>query len=99
VFFPAILVAQKRVGSTSRRDFWKVVTKGSSDGLRYLLYFFFAYAFVNFFVFILQAPPGTAPKGQNPALEWRGFSGHWMVFYCASLVILSSALHSSRKRS
>ncbi len=98
VFFPAILVAQKRVGSTNRKDFWKVVTKGSPDGLRYLLYFFFAYAFVNFFIFILQAPPGTVPKGQNPALEWRGFSGHWMVFYCASFVILSSALYSSRQR-
>jgi len=98
VFFPAILVAQKRVGSTNRKDFWKAVTKGSPDGLRYLLYFFFAYAFVNFFTFILQQPPGTAPKGQNPALEWRGFSGHWMVFYCASFVILSSALRSSRQR-
>jgi hypothetical protein len=98
VFFPAILVAQKRVGSTNRKDFWKAVTKGSPDGLRYLLYFFFAYAFVNFFIFILQQPPGTAPKGQNPALEWRGFSGHWMVFYCASFVILSSALRSSRQR-
>ena len=97
VFFPAILVAQKRVGSTNRKDFWKAVTKGSPDGLRYLLYFFFAYAFVNFFIFILQAPPGTNHKGQNPAIEWRGFSGHWMVFYCASFVILSSALRSSRQ--
>jgi len=97
VFFPAIFVAQKRVGSTNRKDFWKVVTKGSPDGLRYLLYFFFAYAFVNFFIFILQAPPGTAPKDENPVLQWRGFSGHWMVFYCASFVILSSALRSSRQ--
>jgi len=61
-------------------------------------YFFFAYAFVNFFIFILQASPGTNHKGQNPAIEWRGFSGHWMVFYCASFVILSSALRSSRQR-
>ena len=97
VFFPAILVAQKRVGSTSRRDFWKVVTKGSPDGLRYLLYFFFAYAFVNFFIFFLRAPTGKYPDGP-PALVWRGFSGHWMVFYCASFVILSSALKSSRER-
>jgi hypothetical protein len=42
VFFPAMVVAQKRVGSSSSRDFWKAVTKGSPDGLRYLLYFFFA---------------------------------------------------------
>jgi hypothetical protein len=98
VFFPAILVAQKRVGSANRKDFWKVVTKGSPDGLRYLLYFFFAYAFVNFAIFMAQAPTGKQ-TGETPAVVWRGFSGHWMVFYCASFVILSSTLHSSRQRS
>lgn len=97
VFFPAILVAQKRFGSTRRRDFWKVATKGSPDGLRYLLYFFFAYAFVNFFIFFFQAPTGKQPN-ETPAIVWRGFSGHWMVFYCASFVILSSSLNSSRER-
>ena len=97
VFFPAIFVAQKRVGTTNRRDFWKVVTKGSPDGLRYLLYFFFAYAFINFFIFFLQAPTGKQPD-QTPAIVWRGFSGHWMVFYCASFAILSSALRASRHR-
>ena len=98
VFFPAIFVAQKRVGSANRKDFWKVVTKGSPDGLRYLLYFFFAYAFVNFAIFMAQAPTGKQ-TGETPAVVWRGFSGHWMVFYCASFVILSSTLHSSRRRS
>jgi hypothetical protein len=98
VFFPAFFVAQKRVGSTNRKDFWKVVTKGSPDGLRYLLYLFLAYASITSFVSFFQTPPGTVPKGQTPALEWRGFSSIWMVFYCASFVILSSALNSSRER-
>jgi hypothetical protein len=97
VFFPAMLVAQKRVGSTSRRDFWKVVTKGSPEGLRYLLYFFFAYAIVNFALFYFQAPTGEQ-DGSPSALTWRGFSGHWMVFYCASFAILTSALRSSSVR-
>jgi hypothetical protein len=96
VFFPAILIARKRVGSTSGKDFWKLVTKGSPDGLRYLLYFFFAYAFVNFAIFMAQAPTGKH-TGETPAV-WRGFSGHWVVFYCASFVILTSALRSSRHR-
>jgi len=95
VFFPAILVARRRLGSTSGKDFWKLVTRGSPDGLRYLLYFFFAYAFVNFAIFFAQAPTGKH-TGQTPAV-WRGFSGHWMLFYCASFVILSSALRSSRQ--
>jgi hypothetical protein len=98
VFFPAILVARKRVGRTGGKDFWKLVTKGSPDGLRYLLYFFFAYAFVNFAIFFAQAPTGRH-SGEPPPAIWRGFSGHWMVFYCASFVILSSALNSSRQRS
>jgi hypothetical protein len=97
VFIPAVLVAQKRVGTTSRRDFWKVVTKGSPDGLRYLLYFFFAYAVVNFAIFFLQMAPLGKQEGTSP-LTWRGFSGHWMVFYCASFAILTSAVRSSRIR-
>jgi hypothetical protein len=95
VFFPAIFVAQKRVGSTNRKDFWKVVTKGSPDGLRYLLYFFFAYAVVNFAIFFFQTVPMGRQVGPPSALTWRGFSGHWMVFYCASFAILTSALRSS----
>lgn len=98
VFFPAILVAQKRVGSASRKDFWKVVTKGSPDGLRYLLYFFFAYAFVNFFISFFPLFPAGDSNHQNPALQWRGFSGHWMVFYYASFIILSSALRPTPAR-
>jgi hypothetical protein len=99
VFFPAILVAQKRVGSTSRKDFWKVVTKGSPDGLRYLRYFFLAYAFADFFIFFFHVSPAGDANHQAPALQWCGFSGHWMFFYYASFVILSSALRSTPARS
>ncbi len=98
VFFPAVMVAQKRVGTTSRRDFWKVVTKGSPEGLRYLLYFFFAYALVNFAIFWFQTAAMGRQVGPPSSLTWRGFSGHWMVFYCASLAILTSALRSSSIR-
>jgi hypothetical protein len=98
VFIPAVLVAQKRVGSTSRKDFWKAVTKGSPDGLRYLLNFFFAYALVNFAIFWFQSASMGKQVGSPPALTWRGFSGHWMLFYCAAFAILTSALRSSANR-
>jgi hypothetical protein len=98
VFFPAVCVAQKRLGTTQRKDFWKAVTKGSPDGLRYLLYFFFAYAVISSIVSFVHAPPGTFPKGQDPGFQTRGFSSVWMVFYCASFAILSSALRSSPDR-
>lgn len=94
VFLPATFLAQKRVGSTKRKDFWKLVTKGSPDGVRYLLYFFFAYAFVNFFVSFLQMPTGK--QVGLSALTWRLFSGHWMVFYFAAFVMLSSARRAFR---
>ncbi len=93
VFFPAILVAQKRLGTTQRKDFWKAITKGSPDGVRYMLYFFFAYAATIGLFSFLQAPPGTAPN--HDGSDWRGFSAIWMVFYCASFAILSSALRAS----
>lgn len=78
VFFPAIFVAQKRLGTTHRKDFWKAITKGSPDGVRYMLYFFFAYAFVTGLLVFFQSPPGTVPN-RDPALDWRGFSAVWMV--------------------
>lgn len=94
VSFPAILVAQKRLGTTHRKDFWKAITKGSPDGVRYMLNFFFAYAFVTGLLVFLKSPPGVVPN-RDPAVDWRGFSAVWMVFYCASFAILSAALHSS----
>jgi hypothetical protein len=98
VFFPAIFVAQKRLGTTHGKDFWKAITKGSSDGLRYMLYFFFAYAFVTGLLVFAKSPPGVVPS-RDPTLDWRGFSSVWMVFYCASFAILSSARRSSPERS
>jgi hypothetical protein len=98
VFLPAVLVAQKRVGRTSGKDFWKAVTKDSPDGLRYLLNFFFAYAIFNFIIFFFQVAPLGKQIGPPSPLVWRGFSGHWMVFYLAAYAILSSAARSSRLR-
>ena len=44
----------------------------------------FAYALVNFVVFVVMTT--HYPKHQVPVwLELRGFSGHWMMFYCVAL--------------
>ena len=37
VWFPAVLVAQSVVGNVNRRDFWKVVLKGSPEWMRYMV--------------------------------------------------------------
>lgn len=91
MFFPTILVSNKRVGSTRRKDFWKRALQGSPDWMRYMVYGFFGYAIINFLLFMFNAPP-KGSVGSPPAVIWRGFSGHWMAFYSASLAILYSAV-------
>ena len=91
VFGPAVLVAQRRVGSTQGRDFWKAATAGSPDGVRYLLYAFFAYAFVAGLIGFVREPVGVSPH-RGAFSDWKTFSGVWMVFYYGSFAILTSAL-------
>ena len=95
VWFPAVLIAQKRVGNLQRKDFWKVVLDGSPEWMRYMVYGFTGYAVINFAVYMLRAANGTS--GNNPSIgEWRGFSGHWMAFYSAALAILYSAARTNQ---
>jgi hypothetical protein len=91
VWLPAVIVAKRQVGNLNRKDFWKVVLKGSPDWMRYLFYGFFGYAVVNFMYFMFQAPTGRTEGAETPAMVWRGFSGHWMVFYLSAFAILYSA--------
>jgi len=94
VFIPALLISQRQVGNVNRKDFWKVVPKSSPDWMRYMVYFLFAYAAVNFLLYMTKVGFGHA--GDPTAQDWRGFSGHWMVFYSASLAILYSAAREWR---
>lgn len=90
VWLPTVLVARKRVGNRSSKDYWKVVLRGSPDWMRYMVYGFFGYAFLNFALFMTKAPSGSG-SGATPPIVWRGFSGHWMLFYSAALATLYSA--------
>ena len=97
VFFPAVFVAQKRVGSTHRRDFWKVVLKGAPDWMKYFLYAVFAYASaigIPSWIRIVHEPSG--PPQSSGFGEWAAFSGIWMVFYWASFAILYAATQQER---
>jgi hypothetical protein len=97
VWFPAVFVSIRRVGNTNRKDYWKVVLKGSPDWMRYMAYGFFGYAFLNFVVFWLQSVNGSEGPNTSPVV-WRGFSGHWMLFYSAALAILYSAAADANPR-
>ena len=93
VWIPSILVAKKLVGGLNRQDFWKIVLKGSPTWVRYFIYLFLGYAVVNFIIFMTNAPSGGGGP-DPPAVVWRGFSGHWMAFYSASLAILLNAINA-----
>ncbi len=94
VWFPAVLVANRRGRNTSRKNLWKAVLRGSPEWMRYMVYGFFGYAFLNFLIFLPHASKGGAGNG-TPVMVWRGFSGHWMAFYSAALAILYSAAAST----
>jgi len=97
VFVPAIVVSQRLVGNTSRSDFWKVMSKDLPLWLRCVVYGSFGYAFLNFFLFTSKAP--VRESGANPPTQvWRGFSGHWMLFYSASFAMLYAATIAKRSR-
>jgi hypothetical protein len=61
---------------------------------------FFIYAIGNFLTFLAQAPPkGQAQGVDAPPIVFRGFSGHWMVFYSAAMAMLYSSMMMGRSRS
>lgn len=90
VWTPAVLVSIKRVGSTRRKDYWKLALRGAPEWMRYMMDCMLGYAMLNLAVFIF--PPRQGGSGANPpVVVWRGFSGCWMAFYSIALAILYSA--------
>lgn len=97
VFIPAVLVAQKRVGSTNRKDFWKIVLKGAPDWMKYFLYAVFAYAAaIGIPSWIRAAQQSSGPPHSSGVSDWTFFSVIWMVFYWASFAILYAAIQEER---
>ena len=58
--------------------------------MRYVFYAFLVYAGINFAIFMYNVQTGKVAATPEP-MEWRGFSGHWMIFYFAAFAILYSA--------
>jgi hypothetical protein len=93
VWIPTVLVGMRITRDGARKDFWKMALAGCPDWMRYGFYGVFAYAAINFILFI-GATGHTRPQGDAPPSVVRGFSGHWMVFYYAAFAVLYSAIHS-----
>ena len=92
VWLPTILAARKTTSDFKQRDFRKAALRGCPDWMRKMTYGFFAYAIVNFaiFMFSTMKHPGSN-SGEPTSAVLRGFSGHWMAFYSAALSTLYSA--------
>jgi len=90
VWFPAVIIAQRIVGNANRKDFWKVVLKGSPDWMRYMVYALLAYPTIFWIASFLRPHHGS---GAGRGSDWVGFSAIWMAFYSAALAILYSAAH------
>jgi hypothetical protein len=61
------------------------------------IYVLAGYAAVNFFLFIGQTT-AYARNAVPETVEYRGFSGHWMIFYYVAAVTMYSATRSGNLR-
>lgn len=99
LWIPVVFIAMKmsggiyRFGRQSSWGYWKRLVDGAPIWMQLMTAGFFAYALVNFAIFFLMiAGHGQIQsQGAPPAIVWRGFSGHWMVFYSAGLTIATAA--------
>ena len=96
VWLPTVLVANRMVKEFKQKDFWKAALRACPKWMKNLTYFFFGYAILNFVIFIILNVTGATSginEGNTPTNVFRGFSGHWMVFYCVAMATLYSAIH------
>jgi hypothetical protein len=101
LMIPVVFIASKLTNGVKQSEFWNfswnnsywsALLSGCPRWLKYTTYGFFVYAFVSFLFFVVTAPTIKQAAGDPPTSEiWRGFSGHWMFFYCAGLAILTTA--------
>jgi len=96
VWIPAVIVMNSLVKDFKQKDLWKAALRACPKWMKYLTYFFFGYAILNFVLFVIMDISDGSGKGSGsgtPSNVYRGFSGHWMAFYCVAMAILYSAIH------
>jgi hypothetical protein len=87
VWFPAVLVTRPLTREFKQKDLWRAALRGCTVWMRRAVSFLFAYAMVNFVVFAYVVAGTRSQTGQTPDAVWRGFSGHWMVFYMVAFAV------------
>jgi hypothetical protein len=93
VWIPAIVAAQNTTHDINQRDAQEAAMRGCPVWFRRLTSVFFVYALFNFATFMaMMVLGGQRDEASQTALAFRGFSGHWMVFYSAAAAMLESAV-------
>lgn len=92
VWLPTVIIARRHTRDFKQKDFWKAALRGCPAWMKWLTYFFFVYAIINFaYFFITTAVASPRHSGPPDAATLRGFSGHWMAFYSAAMSVLYSS--------
>lgn len=91
VWFPAVAYSRKLTANTRSWNFWRVALRYCPSWMRYLCFGMFPYAIANFVLFLRE----PLAKDANDAGVIRGFSGHWMMFYCVGMALLTSYARAS----
>jgi hypothetical protein len=95
IWLPAVLVGQRLTKTATPANAFKAPFRGCPAWVQPGSYVLLAYAMVNFFLFFGNSR--QYPKGAVPDLvEYRGFSGHWMLFYYVGVAMLYSAIRLGR---
>jgi hypothetical protein len=90
VWIPTVLVSQITTAGVLPKDRWKAALRNCPPWMKYMVYGFLGYALVNFSLFVLTHQEYSS-EGAMPPPVVRGFSGHWMAFYCLAFAVLYSA--------
>ncbi len=91
VWIPAVFVID--APQHKRGKSWNALLSYCPIEMRYGVGALFVYALINFTIVWLRT---ESHKGLT-ALDWRGFSGHWMFFYAAGFAMLYSGLRLAAK--
>lgn len=97
VWLPTVLVVRRLAKNVRQADLWKAALRGCPPWVQPGMIIVGGYALVNFVLFLAQT--SGYPKNDVPlVIAYRGFSGHWMIFYYVAAATLYSAIQLGSTR-
>lgn len=92
--FAVIVPSMIFLGMTKRNDVMKVVLAACPVWMKWTFYGLIAYVISHYLLSVLNHP-GVRPRtGDASPFSLRLTSGHWMIFYAATVCLLYSALNA-----